>query len=125
MHKPFHFSSISPPIASQTVWKVQFVAECITARRRPEQDLLYGPLVKEGLYFLVDVKIVLAPERGYTSLCLAGKEVGRGELMAEAFHGLQCVWGAAKEVSPERGEVFESSPIFKAARRGQRPKWAR
>jgi hypothetical protein len=29
---------------------------------------------------------------------------------AEAFHGLQYVWGAAKDVSPERGEVFESFP---------------
>jgi hypothetical protein len=66
--------------------------------------------VEEGLYFLVDVEIVLAL-RGGTKVCAwQEKRRGRGEVRAERFHGLQGVWSAAKDVSSERGEVFETSP---------------
>jgi hypothetical protein len=61
--------------------------------------------VEEGLHFLVDVVIVLALRGGTKVGAWQGKRRGRGEVRAEAFHGLQGVWDAAKDVSPEGGEV--------------------
>jgi hypothetical protein len=59
----------------------------ITSRQRPEWDL-YCPLVEEGLHFLVDVEIVLALRGGTQVYIWQGKRRGRGEVSAEAFHGL-------------------------------------
>jgi hypothetical protein len=60
----------------------------ITGRRRQEQDLLYGPLEEEGLYFLVDVEIIFALRGGAEVCAWQGKRWGRGEVRAETIHGL-------------------------------------
>jgi hypothetical protein len=66
--------------------------------------------VEQGLHFLVDVVIVLTLRGGTKSGAWHGKRRARGEVRAKTIHGLQGIWGVAKDVSPEGGEVFESAP---------------
>jgi hypothetical protein len=82
----------------------------ITERQKKEWNHLYGPLEEEGFYLLIDIEIVLALRGGAEIRARQRKRREGGEVRAESIHGLQSVMGAAKDVSPKRGEVSETTP---------------
>jgi hypothetical protein len=95
----------------------------VTERRKKEWNFLYGSLEEEGFYLLINVEIVLAMRGGAELHARQDKRWGGGEVRTESLHGLQSVMGAAKDISPKRGEVFETAPYSQGCMRGAK-KWS-